>query len=659
MNDVYQRLTPEEALKIASKGAERGKLKIFIGYAAGVGKTFTMLNEGNRRLHRGEDIVIGYVEPHGRAETDRQIGDIPVIPKKKIEYQGRTFEEMDTEAIIKRHPATILIDELAHTNVPGSKHAKRYEDVRDILDAGINVVTTLNVQHLESLNDMIKSITGVIVRETIPDSVVAQADEIVAVDITIDALLNRLKRGDIYKKDKIDSALRNFFREGNLNALREISLRQTAQEVDEDLSEYMKEHGIEEAWQMVERILVCISPSPNAKKLIRRGASIARRYRSEWFVVAVEDTGFFAAKWNEKDRQELESSYKLAQQLGAKTVTLAGRDIAVELEQFAKKQHVTQIVIGHSGRTLLQQLLVGSTTSRLIRDAKNMAIHVIPVSEFEGEKEGFELRVPGLIFESGLNDYWIAALWLVGVTVIGEMLLPFFGYHAVGFLFLLAVLMLSLFVSMLPIISFAILSAVLWDFLFIPPPYTFAIAKEEDIIMSVVYIITALVMGYLTGKIRKDERLLAVRENRFETMYRIVSVIATARDRQQCISDIEREVEVLIGGRCKVIVKNDIVRYEDILRMNIKNDEKELSVAMWVYDKGQPAGWGTETLSSARDMYIPLKGREEIVGVIALGRDSRKPLLQDEMNLILTISSQLAVYLERELLGERAAEAKS
>ena len=233
-------------------------------------------------------------KPKNRSAT------LEVIPRKKIEYGGKTMEEMDTDAIIKRHPTTVLIDELAHTNVPGSKYVKRYEDVDEILRAGINVITTLNVQHLESLNDVIKQITGITVRETIPDGIVENADEIVAVDITVEALLNRLKRGDIYKKDKITDALGNFFREGNLNALREISLRQTAQEVDEELELYMKAHGIRESWQTTERILVCVSPSPNAKKLIRRGALIARRYRCEWYVVAVESAGLFSQKWSQK-----------------------------------------------------------------------------------------------------------------------------------------------------------------------------------------------------------------------------------------------------------------------------------------------------------------------------------------------------------------------
>jgi two-component system sensor histidine kinase KdpD len=659
MSDFEQRMTPEDALKIANEKPNRGRLKIFIGYSPGVGKTFAMLNEGNRRLKRGEDIVIGYLEPHGRADTDNQVVDLPVIPRKKIKYSDKIFDEMDTEAIIKRHPTVALIDEIAHTNVPGSKYNKRYEDINEILDAGINVITTLNVQHLESLNDMIKQITGVVVRETIPDSMVTQADEVVAVDITVEALLNRLKRGDVYKKEKIDSALRNFFREGNLNALREITLRQIAMEVDEELETYMKAHGMEDSWQTVERIMVCISSSPTAKKLIRRGALIAKRYRCEWFVVAVENSGVLAAKWEQRDKEELESSFKLAEQLGAKTITLVGTDIAAELEKFAKDKHITQIVIGHSGRSLIQQIFIGSTTSRLIRETKNIAIHVIPINEYAATDMGIIQRIFGASLETGVNDYWIVALTITGVTIASKLLLSFLGYQAVGFIYLLAVLILSMFISVIPDMIFAFLSVFAWDFLFIPPLYKFSIARKEDIIMCLAFIFTAITTSYLTSKIRRDERLLALRENRSEAMYKIVSVIAGAGDRYQCINDIQKEVEVMLGGKCRAIVKNDIVRYEDILRLAIPNDEKELSVAMLVYEKGQPAGWSTETLSFAKAIYVPLKGKAEIVGVISFERDDRKQLSTDEMTLLQTVSDQLAVYLERELLRERAAEAIS
>lgn len=658
--DIYKRLTPEEALKIASEPKKKGKLKIFIGYAPGVGKTWTMLNEGNRRLQRGEDIVVGYAEDHGRAETNKQIGALPVIPRRKIEYAGKTMEEMDTDAIIKKHPTTVLIDELAHTNVPGSKYIKRYEDVNRILEAGINVITTLNVQHFESLNDTIQQITGVVVRETIPDMIAENADEVVAVDITVEALLNRLKRGDVYKKENIDNALRNFFREGNLTALREISLRQTAQEVDFELEEYMKAHGIDETWQATERIMVCISPSSNAKKLIRRGALIARRYRAEWFAVAVESTNIFAAKWSQKEKQDLDANFKLAQQLGAKTLTISGRNISNELAKFAKDKHVTQIVIGHSEKSIFQSFFTQTTTSKLLGHTQNIAIHVIPTrSDLSAATNKFGWIDTAISAEITINDYWKVLWSTILITIFSLIVLPYVGYQAVGFVFLLAVLMLSLFISLVPIIVFALVSALIWDFFFIPPFGTLAILKKEDIIMSVAFVITSVITGYLTSKIRKDEKLLSIREARTDTMYKIVSVIAGARDRHSCIKDVEREIETILPGKCGMIVKEDSVKFEDMARKSINNDEKELSVAMWAYENGKAAGWSTDTLSFAKSLYLPLRGPSETVGVLSYTPHGEKALSQDETNMLFAVINQLSIFLERELLREKACEVKS
>lgn len=657
--DLFKRLTPEEALKLASEPKKKGKLKIFIGYAPGVGKTWTMLNEGNRRLQRGEDIVIGYVEAHGRAETDKQIASLPVIPRKKIEYAGKIMEEMDTDAIIKRHPTTVLVDELAHTNVPGSKYVKRYEDVNRILEAGINVITTLNVQHFESLNDTIQQITGVVVRETIPDMIAENADEVVAVDITVEALLNRLKRGDVYKKENIDNALRNFFREGNLNALREISLRQTAQEVDYELEEYMKAHGIDEAWQTTERIMVCISPSPNAKKLIRRAALIARRYRAEWFAVAVESTSLLAAKWGRGEKEALESNFKLARELGAKTVTMSGRSISDELSRFAKEKHITQIVIGHSEKSIFQSSFTGTTTSKLLGHTKNIAIHVIPtaidIAPSAGKLGWIDAAMSA---EITISDYWKIFWAEIVLTGLNLIILPFVGYQAVGFIYLLAVLVLSIFVSFIPIIIFALFSAIIWDFFFIPPFGTLLISNKEDIIMCIAFIITSVITGYLTSKIRKDQRLLSIREARTETMYRIVSVIAGARDIRSCIKDVINEIETVLPGKCDIFVQEGGVSFEDLMRKNIVNDEKELSVAMWVYEKGKAAGWTTDTLSFARSLYLPLRGPSATVGILSYTPKGEKALSPDEINMLFAIINQLSIFLERELFREQVIEVK-
>lgn len=377
MADEFKRITPEEALRKANK-QDKGRLKIFIGYAPGVGKTFSMLNEANRRFVRGDDIVIGYLETHQRKETEDQVGSLEFIPRKKVEYNNIALEEMDTDAIIKRRPKVVLIDELAHTNAPGSKNKKRYEDVNEILQSGIDVISTLNIQHLESLNDVIKQITGITVRETVPDTIVENADEVVVVDITPDSLLNRLKRGNVYKVNTVESALRNFFRKGNLNALRELTLRQTAQEVNEDLEEYMEEHGIKENWQTVERVMVCITPSNYAKKLIRRGARIARRYKCEWYVVSVKSTRYYLPNLTEKEMELQENNFKLAKQLGAEIISLTGKSVSSELAKFASERHITQIIIGHSRRTKIEKILRGSTVTKLLKQTKDIEVHIIP-----------------------------------------------------------------------------------------------------------------------------------------------------------------------------------------------------------------------------------------------------------------------------------------
>lgn len=377
MDKDFRRSTPEEASK-KLREEERGHLKIYIGYAPGVGKTYAMLNDANSRLEKGEKIVIGYLESHQRKETENQIGKLETVPRKKVDYNGVVIEEMDTDTIIARKPNTVLIDELAHTNVPGCKNKKRYEDVEEILRQGINVVSTLNIQHLESLNDIVRQITGITVRETIPDKIIENAEEVVVIDIAPTALQNRLKGEYVYKNENVARSLKNFFRLGNLNALREIALRQTAEEVDEDLEEYRKEHGIKENWHVIERVMVCISPSPTSKKLIRRGARIAKRFKCEWIVVNINSTRIFAPKMTEKDAATLEGHFKLARQLGAEVVNLTAKSISRELAQFATERYITQIIIGHSTRTKLQTLLRGSTVTRLLKLTKDIEVHVIP-----------------------------------------------------------------------------------------------------------------------------------------------------------------------------------------------------------------------------------------------------------------------------------------
>jgi two-component system sensor histidine kinase KdpD len=369
-----RRPTPEELLARVMREEQqqkRGRLKIFLGFAAGVGKTYEMLNEANRRRQRGQDVVIGYIETHGRKGTVEQLGDLEIIPRKKIEYRGTTLEEMDADAIIARHPLWVLVDELAHTNVPGSEREKRWQDVEAIREAGINVATTLNVQHLESLNDTVHDITGVWVRETVPDRVVREADEVKMVDITPRALIHRLERGDIYKPDKVQQALNNWFREGNLGALREIALREIAHEVDEDVTAYRKEKQVTEPWATHDRIMVCISPDQSSMRLIRRGWRIAQRLHGDIVAVYVENH-----PPSETEREVLKNDFALADRLKISVVTLHG-DVATEIIRYARENRITEIVVGHSNRTRWQEFVKGSIINRLTQELRTIDILLV------------------------------------------------------------------------------------------------------------------------------------------------------------------------------------------------------------------------------------------------------------------------------------------
>ncbi len=376
----------------------RGRLRVYLASAAGAGKTYAMLNEGHRRESRGTDVVVGYVETHGRPQTQAQLGDLEVIPRKQVTYRGVTLEEMDTEAIIARHPQVALIDELAHTNVPGSKHAKRYQDVEEILDAGIDVVTTLNVQHLESLNDLVASITGVRVRETLPDRILDQADEVELVDISPYALRQRMKHGNIYPRDRIEAALNNFFREGNLTALREMALRRTAEKTEAQLEQYMTEHGIEKVWAASERVLVGFDHRPHTRQVIRDAWRLAHGLHADLIAVSVQPEGSLAfmskligwlkygseaKKHREAALRHLEEHAVLAEDLGAEVIRTSSHDIAKTLVQIARERQVTQIVLGQPARSRWEEILRGSIINRVLRLSSDIDIHLVPHSSEE------------------------------------------------------------------------------------------------------------------------------------------------------------------------------------------------------------------------------------------------------------------------------------
>ena len=387
---------PERLPGIAHHTHRRVRLRVYLGAVAGAGKTYAMLNEGHRRASRGTDVVIGYVETHKRPQTEAQIGNLEIIPRKKVTYRGVTLEEMDTEAIIARHPRVALIDELAHTNVPGSKHAKRYQDVEDILDAGIDVVTTLNIQHLESLNDLVASITGVRVRETLPDWILDQAEEVELIDISPYALRQRMKHGNIYPSERIETALNNFFREGNLTALRELALRRTAEKTEAQLEQYMDEHGNGRLWVSSERVMVGFDARPHTRQVIRDAWRLAHGMHADFIAVTIQPEGYraFTGKlmgWlkyrgeakrhREEAQQRIEEHALLAEDLGAEVIRTSSRDIARTLVELAREHQITQLVLGQPARSHLEELIRGSIINRLLRLNTEMDIHLVPRSQ--------------------------------------------------------------------------------------------------------------------------------------------------------------------------------------------------------------------------------------------------------------------------------------
>jgi two-component system sensor histidine kinase KdpD len=365
---------PEEWLQVASPPQKsRGIFKLFLGYAPGVGKTFSMLSEAIRRRRRGEDVVIGVVESHGRKGIEELIQEMESVPRKKLEYKGTIFEEMDVDAILARHPSVVLVDELAHTNIPGSKHRKRYEDVQELLAAKIDVVSTLNIQHIESIAPVVRSITGIVVRETVPDWVPLTASETVMVDLTPEALLNRMKRGDVYSADKVERSLKNFFRRGNLIALRELALRQVAEQVDRSLETYMEDQDIRKNWGVRERMAVCVSANPAGQYLIARGARMARRMDAELYVIHVDrEIGF-----KESNQVALSANLRFAENLGAKVVRLRGKSVADSVAEFVRSKHITQVIFGRAALHDWRKYLYLSAVHRFLRESPAVDVHIV------------------------------------------------------------------------------------------------------------------------------------------------------------------------------------------------------------------------------------------------------------------------------------------
>ena len=484
-----------------ARAAKRGQLRIFFGMCPGVGKTYAMLRAAQQRKAEGIDLVVGLVETHGRTETESLLAGLPVIPRKSLEHRGVTLTEMDLDALLARRPQLALVDELAHTNVLGSRHPKRYQDVLELLDAGIDVYTTLNVQHLESRVDVVRKIIGVSVRETVPDSVVDQAAEIELIDLTPEQLRRRLAEGKVYLGERADAAAQNFFREENLTALREMALRCTAERVDQELRDVMRAKRISGVWQSGQRLAVAVGPSPFSGSLIRWTRRIAAAMDAPWVAIYVETPDVLT----EDEKIRLTNNLSLARQLGAEVVMTRGDDVADAMLEAAREESVTQLVVGRpAGHPLMEWLRGGSLVSKLMRRSGDIDIHVIRAET--GKPRAHLLT--GRHWGTGqAREYSWGAAAVVAVTLVSWFLKELTGYQAVGILYLLCVTMLATVMSRRVVLFAAALSSLLWDYLFIPPPFTFRVSSLQDQLMLGMYFIVVVVVGRVTNRLRVREAL--------------------------------------------------------------------------------------------------------------------------------------------------------
>jgi two-component system, OmpR family, sensor histidine kinase KdpD len=648
-----------EALLARVKSEEarqrRGKLKIFLGAAAGVGKTYAMLEAVREQTADGIDAVVGYVETHGRAETDALLEGLEVLPPRMVDYRGTTLRELDLDAALARRPALILVDELAHTNAPGLRHAKRWQDVVELLDAGINVYTTMNVQHLETLNDVVAKITGVVVRETVPDSVFEQADEVELIDLPPDELLERFKDGKVYMPEQAQEAVKNFFRKGNLIALRELALRRTAERVDAQMRVYMHEHAIGKAWPTVERLLVCISPGPESARLVRAAKRMADRLGAPWLAAYVETPAQLRLPAEVRDR--VTQTLRLAEQLGAETARLPGQKMSEAILHFAHDRNVTKIVVGKPRRRLWTRILLGSIVDAIVQGSGDIDIYVISA---EREQPGVPQAPLG---RRAIPSDWAPYGWAMALVAVATgaawLTLPFFELANLVMVYLLGIVVVATRYGRGPSLVASILSVAALDFFFVPPVFTFAVSDVRYLFTFVVMLIVGLVTSSLAVRIRTQAEAARLREQRTAALYAMSRELASTRGVDQLltiatrhISEVFRsQVVVLLPGAGGALVSADGGQFA--------LDSNELGVGKWVHEHHQPAGLGTSTLPGAAALYLPLQAPRGPVGVLGVRPSDRHALdAPDQLHQLETFANQTALAIERAQLADEAQQAQ-
>jgi two-component system, OmpR family, sensor histidine kinase KdpD len=635
----------------------RGRFKIFLGMAAGVGKTFAMLENAHGALADDIDVVVGYVETHGRVETETLIDGLEVIPRQRVEYRGTILEEMDVDAILVRGPELVLVDELAHTNAPGLRHSKRYQDVLELLEAGIDVWTTVNVQHFESRADVVRQITGVTIQETIPDSLLDLADELELIDLTPEELRKRLAEGKVYTPERSDVAARNFFRTGNLTALREMSLRLTAEHVDHQLQDYMDIKRIAGPWKSAERLLVAVGPSPFSERLIRWTRRMGYNLEAPWLAANVQTS----VPLSDEAQEQLSRNLASARNLGGEVVTAAGNDVADTLLQIARQRNVTQIVIGKTGKKTWRQLWRrGNMVDQLIDHSGDIDIYVITGDEPDRLKN---VRTSPYRpnFNSPRQHYLWAFLAVLAITIIDLMifnLAPWISHLAVGLTALFVVLIIAAYLGRGPALLAATISAISWNFLFMEPRFTFRIQQVQDVILFFLYFAIAIVAGNLTARLRSQERLARSNAERTTALYSLAHETATAVNMDDVLRAAITQINAVFDADAAILLTDQqFLNRVPHAGSTLDVDEKDYSVASWSYENNKVAGRFTETLPMASAQFRPLRTPNRTVGVLGIRPRQQEPLSFEQVLLLETFTNQIALAIEREILDEASEHA--
>ena len=652
------RPSPDALLKAAARESGRGRLKIFLGAAPGVGKTYEMLATARARRREGIDVVVGIVETHGRAETEALLDGLDVLPRRRIDYKGRVLEEMDLDGLLARRPALAIVDELAHTNVPGSRHPKRYLDVEELLAAGIDVHTTLNIQHVESLNDVVARITRIRVRETVPDSVLDGADDIEVIDLAPDDLLQRLREGKVYVAPTATRALTHYFSPGNLTALRELALRRTAQRVDAQLLDHMQEHAIPGPWAAGDRVLVCVTRHGVGTAAVRYGRRMAERLRAPWTALHVETR--HALRLPDAARDRIAATLRLAESLGAAAVTVPGRDAAEEILDYARTHNFTHVVIGSPGPRRLR--LWPTVTQRLIEGAGDIAVHVVgrdAASEPEAAGRRFVPALPRLPPLRAVPIGGTTALVALAL-LIGEALRAFVAAPSIALVFLTAVLASAATYGLPASLYACVLSVLAYNFFFLPPIYTFTIADPENVVALVFFVIAALIAGNLAAAVRAQAVAARTRARLTDELYQFSRKLAAIANLDDLLWAASYQVATMLKVRVVLLLpEGETIAVRAGYPPEDTLDAADLAAARWSWQHDRPAGRDADTLPGARRLYLPLRTARGPVAVLGIERDGPGKLLTPEQRRLLdALADQTAVSIERITLAEDVDRAR-